>query len=194
MKAEAVVVIPTFHHDRYKLKIIMSTKEHAKCVIIKGFWIQRISIESQYIQKEKVDNINQCYKCFSFNHVTNKCLCTNQLCSICPEEHNFKECPNKNNIAKIKYANCNDNHIAIAKSCPTKKEKIQQLLDEEQQKEQQNLQTETESQPNNPLSVINFLTLNTGNYPSSSHQNQSNTSNAWTNNSILNRQNTIQNQ
>ena len=61
------------------------------------------------------------------------------LCSICAEEHNFSDCSNKNNKTKLKCANCGGKHIAIVKSCPKRKEKMN---DKENEKQQTNLQNQ----------------------------------------------------
>ena len=135
-------------------------------------------VESHNIQKEKVDNVAQCFRCFSFEHVANQCQRNNPLCSICAEEHNFRDCSNKNNKTKLKCANCGGKHIAIAKSCPKRKEKINEKENEKQQTNLQNQQQQ--KQPSNPLSLDNFPALNTVNIPSAQPP-QQNTVMAWAN-------------
>lgn len=64
----------------------------------------------------------QCYKCFKYNHSAK--ICTNkQKCSICSEEHYYKECPKPD---EIKCVNCSGPHLSISKQCPIK---IQKLLE-----------------------------------------------------------------
>ena len=43
----------------------MSTKEQAERVSVTGFVIGGMIVESHLIQKERVDNVAQCYRCFS---------------------------------------------------------------------------------------------------------------------------------
>ena len=135
-------------------------------------------VESHNIQKERVDNVAQCFRCFSFEHVANQCQRDNPLCSICAEEHNFRDCSNKNNKTKLKCVNCGGKHIAIAKSCPKRREKINE---KENEKLQTNLQNQQQQkQPSNPLSQDNFPALNSVNIPSSQPP-QQNTVMAWAN-------------
>ena len=141
-------------------------------------------VESHLMQREKVDNMAQCFRCFSIEHVANQYQRTNPLCSICAEKHNFRDCPNKKNKSKLQCANCGGRHIAIAKSCPKRREKINEKENKEQQTNLQNQQQQ--KQPNNPLSLDNFSALNTR-YNPSSQPPQHNTTIAWTN---TNNQNT----
>ena len=170
----------------------MSTKEQAERINVTGFVIGGMLVESHHIQRERVDNVAQCYRCFSFKHVANQCQRTNPLCSVCAEEHNFRDCSSKNNKTKLKCANCGGKHIAIAKSCPKRKEKINE---KENEKQQTNLQIQQQQkQPSNPLLLDNFPALNTGNNPSSQPP-QQNTVMAWANtNNQNNNINTIHNQ
>ena len=170
----------------------MSTKEQAEIINVTGFVIGGMLVESHHIQRERVDNVAQCYRCFSFKHVANQCQRTNPLCSVCAEEHNFRDCSSKNNKTKLKCANCGGKHIAIAKSCPKRKEKINE---KENEKQQTNLQIQQQQkQPSNPLLLDNFPALNTGNNPSSQPP-QQNTVMAWAKtNNQNNNINTIHNQ
>ena len=88
-RADAIVVINTYNDARFKMKIIMSSKEQAERASITGFKIGGMLVESRNIQKKRVDNVAQCFRCFSFEHVANQCQRDNPLCSICAEEHNF---------------------------------------------------------------------------------------------------------
>jgi hypothetical protein len=64
----------------------------------------------------------QCYKCLDFNHRQDQCQVP-QKCLICSENHDFKQCPNKN---KPKCANCQLPHAAVSKDCGVMKEKTLQ--------------------------------------------------------------------
>ena len=177
-KADTIVVVNTHNEVRFKLKIIMSSKEQAERVSITGFKIGGMLVESHNIQKEKVDNVSQCFRCFSFEHVVNQCQRDHPLCSICAEEHNFRECPNKNDKSKTKCVNCRGQHIAIAKSCPKRKEKINEKENKEPQTNLPNQQQQ--KRPSNPLSQDNFPALNSVNIPSSQPP-QQHTAMAWAN-------------
>ncbi len=77
----------------------------------------------------------QCYKCLDFNHRQDQCQVP-QKCFICSENHDFKQCPNKN---KPKCANCLLPHAAVSKDCGVMKEKtLQKTTIEYQQNLYQN--------------------------------------------------------
>ncbi|CAK1540201.1 unnamed protein product [Leptosia nina] len=67
-----------------------------------------------------VPPLQQCYKCFKFNHHAKICN-GKQRCSICSQEHFYKECPKPNEICCV---NCSGPHLAISKLCPIKMKKI----------------------------------------------------------------------
>lgn len=65
--------------------------------------------------------VKQCLQCLKYGHIAK--FCKNSVkCSICSENHNFKNC----SVDKInaKCINCNGNHIAVSGECPIKKQKI----------------------------------------------------------------------
>ena len=70
----------------------------------------------KYINKEKFETIRQCFKCFKYNHYTNKCSRDTPLCSICSGEHHYKDCPD---TSASKGA-----HIAISHQCPVRKQTL----------------------------------------------------------------------
>lgn len=67
--------------------------------------------------------IKQCLKCMRYNHIAKFCR-NNVVCSICSENHSFKDC--KVDSKNAKCVNCKGNHIAIASVCPLKKQKIEE--------------------------------------------------------------------
>lgn len=67
--------------------------------------------------------VKQCLKCLRYGHIAKFCRNT-EICSICTENHNFKECPADKTNPKC--ANCQGNHVGISSSCPIKKQKIEE--------------------------------------------------------------------
>lgn len=64
--------------------------------------------------------LQQCFKCFKFNHSAKVCN-GKQRCSICSGEHLYKDCDKQNEICCV---NCSGPHLAISKQCPIKIKKI----------------------------------------------------------------------
>lgn len=64
-------------------------------------------------EKFKKDAVMQCYWCQEFNHATCNCNML-EKCLKCSEHRQTKDC---NNINKIPYGNCNDEHHANSKEC-----------------------------------------------------------------------------
>lgn len=69
---------------------------------------------------EYVPPLQQCFKCFKFNHSAKVCN-GKQRCSICSGEHLYKDCDKPNEISCV---NCSGPHLAISKLCPIKIKKI----------------------------------------------------------------------
>lgn len=67
-----------------------------------------------------VPPLQQCFKCFKFNHSAKICN-GKQRCSICSGEHIYTQCDNPN---ELKCANCSGQHLAISKLCPIKMSKL----------------------------------------------------------------------
>ena len=89
--------------------------------IIKGVWLQKTFLEQKYINKEKFETIRQCFKCFKYNHYTNKCSRDTPLCSIFSGEHHYKDCPD---TSARKCINCKGAHIAISRQCLVRKQTL----------------------------------------------------------------------
>ena len=60
-RADAILVIKAHNDARFKLKVTMSTKEQAERVNVTGSMIGGMLVESHNIQRERVDNVAQCY-------------------------------------------------------------------------------------------------------------------------------------
>lgn len=69
---------------------------------------------------EYIPPLQQCFKCFKFNHSAKICN-SKQKCSICGGEHLYKECDKPTEIC---CTNCSGPHLAISKVCPIKMKKI----------------------------------------------------------------------
>lgn len=64
--------------------------------------------------------LQQCYRCFKFNHPAKVCN-GKQRCSICAGEHAYKDCDKPNELCCV---NCSGPHLAISRTCPVKMRKI----------------------------------------------------------------------
>ncbi|RVE43378.1 hypothetical protein evm_011963 [Chilo suppressalis] len=73
-------------------------------------------------ERVPLQTLQQCYRCFKFNHSAKVCN-GKQRCSICSGEHFYKDC-NKPN--ELNCANCSGPHLAISNLCPVKVKKIQE--------------------------------------------------------------------
>ncbi|XP_073943424.1 uncharacterized protein [Choristoneura fumiferana] len=69
-----------------------------------------------------VPPLQQCYRCFKFNHSAKVCN-GKQRCSCCSGEHSYKDCDKPTELCCI---NCGGAHLAISKMCPIKMRKIQE--------------------------------------------------------------------
>lgn len=69
---------------------------------------------------EYVPPLQQCFRCFKFNHSARICN-SKQRCSICGGEHLYKECDKPTEIC---CCNCSGPHLAISRLCPIKLNKI----------------------------------------------------------------------
>ena len=124
-KANFIIIIENKagSHTRDTLKVILENKDQADHLLINGIWLKGMFIKQKFIHKERWSNITQCFKCFSYEHYANACKKTNQICSKCSGEHHFSTCTSTD----IKCVNCEGKHIAIASSCPKRKEAINKL-------------------------------------------------------------------
>ena len=125
IKAEEIKDVTPTDSTKTTLKIILNDKEQVDQALIKGIRLRLVWIHPANITRQREDDIKQCYKCFKYEHYTNQCARTSPICSICSGDHHFRDCPNPN-IKKC--ANCNGNHIAIARGCPTRKKELAQQL------------------------------------------------------------------
>ncbi|CAH0401723.1 unnamed protein product [Chilo suppressalis] len=70
--------------------------------------------------EQYIKPVIQCYKCMGFGHTTKFCK-RNIVCSICSESHSFKDCSNTDKPLCI---TCKGEHVAVARTCPVKQQKI----------------------------------------------------------------------
>lgn len=83
-----------------------------------------IDINSWYFEvRPYTPPVSQCLRCLRFGHIGKFCK-NKQRCSICGEDHHYKECTK--NIVDAKCVHCEGNHIAISPTCPVKKQKNQE--------------------------------------------------------------------
>ena len=155
IQAESVFTLSTYNSYRFTMKITFKNTFHVEKVLVEGIRIKGMWIEPEFIHREKLEEIIQCFRCFDYSHPTNKCKSETAFCSICAETHHFSKCPHKGNKEKTKCKNCNGNHIAIAKSCPKRKEAIQENNSNAHQKQQQQNQQSTTSHTTQQATAIN---------------------------------------
>lgn len=67
-----------------------------------------------------VPPLQQCYRCFKFNHSAKICN-GKQRCSCCSGEHSYKDCDKPDQLCCV---NCGGAHLAISRSCPVKMRKM----------------------------------------------------------------------
>ena len=126
VKATEVVVVtgPNFVHGmRKNLKVTFETLEQTNFAFENGFNIGDFKIDANNIRREDFVEIRQCFRCFAYDHFSNKCAKT-PICSICSQTHSFKTCPNKEHP---KCANCQGPHWAIASACPIRKNEVKKI-------------------------------------------------------------------
>lgn len=95
------------------LSLRLTTPTEATKILNSGLKAFSISISPYELQQEIFVPIIQCKKCYSLDH--RSCLST-QKCSICSEDHFWKQCPNSNETPRC--INCQGSHKAISHICP----------------------------------------------------------------------------
>ena len=110
--------------DRMNLKIVFATPSNANLIFSNGLSIGIMNIEPQHIFKEEYIHLNQCFRCFAFDHVVRDCPAPSPTCSTCSGTHHFKTCTNKN---KILCCLCGGNHIAVSHQCPVRKKVLVEI-------------------------------------------------------------------
>lgn len=69
-----------------------------------------------------VPPVSQCLRCLRYGHIGKYCK-NAQKCSICGENHHYKECTKTSKDAVC--IHCKGNHISISSECPKKKDEIE---------------------------------------------------------------------
>ena len=120
--------IITNHHKHEKarktLKLVLSIPTEVDFALASGFGLYHFKVHPEDISKDSFQYIPQCFRCFSFEHTLEKCKSKAQLCSICSLEHHFQQCPTPHSP---KCLLCSGMHLAVAPSCPVRKQFIANL-------------------------------------------------------------------
>ena len=119
-KAKAITIIkPKYNqsNSRPTIKIIMNSSQDVDEALANGIRMDHSIIKPEWIQRERVINVQQCFICFKFNHLASQCSRKQCLCSICGGDHHFKNCMNPDRPTCI---NCKGDHAAISNNCPEK--------------------------------------------------------------------------
>ena len=99
-------------------KITLATQEMVNLALNNGLQISTHAIYVSQITRAKILGSPQCYKCFSFDHLYQKCT-ANAKCLHCSNEHMYKVCPNKNKSPTC--GNCKSSHKSNSNNCPIEK-------------------------------------------------------------------------
>lgn len=84
-----------------------------------------VDINSWYFEvRPYTPPVSQCLRCLRFGHISKYCK-NAQRCSICGDTHHYKDCIKKSEDAVC--IHCSGNHIAIAASCPVRKQKSEEV-------------------------------------------------------------------
>ena len=105
------------------IKIILEKEDEVEYAMKQGINIYGLYIPPNMIEREEHIFLKQCFKCFSYEHVTNMCH-TNQKCNACGGNHHFNICTNKQNP---KCLQCNGEHFANSIKCPKRKDVLKQI-------------------------------------------------------------------
>ncbi|KAI5634512.1 hypothetical protein NE865_12739 [Phthorimaea operculella] len=84
-----------------------------------------VDINSWYFEvRPYTPPVSQCLRCLRFGHIGKFCK-NAQRCSICGDSHNYKDCVKRPEEAVC--VHCKGKHVAIAKSCPVKIQKAEEI-------------------------------------------------------------------
>ena len=136
----------------HMLKIRLASKQQADKIKNSGIKLFSQIIPSYNINIEEYRPVTQCYRCYKFDHRTNQCKATEDVCSKCAATgHTHKNC----NSSTLKCLNCDGNHAAVSFRCPVKKT------------EQKNQNSPAPQTTTPTISYANAATTNTTPAPSS---------------------------
>ena len=125
LNVKKTYAIPSLLSNKRKLlKITFKTPNHAKEAASKGFGFFNLKVDPDFIKREAFEYVDQCYKCFRFDHITAKCSQNTYSCSKCSGPHHYKQCPNP---TRLKCILCDGNHNAISQTCPVRLAHIHNL-------------------------------------------------------------------
>ena len=123
-----------------KVVIQFENEQDMKIALYSGIYFGRIRIRCESYRT--APQVTQCYKCQGFNHIAKDCK-NAQKCLRCAGAHKSSECPYKDkNSLKLKCSNCNGEHVASSKECPTFRDQVKVQADKakaRQEKLQNNL-------------------------------------------------------
>ncbi|KPJ05494.1 hypothetical protein RR46_00529 [Papilio xuthus] len=77
----------------------------------------------RFLVNQYIPPVKQCYNCLRYGHLAKYCK-NSMKCSICTENHSYKDC----NMTPDKAVciHCKGNHLSISGQCPVKKQKIKE--------------------------------------------------------------------
>ena len=104
------------------LKLIFDTNESVNYVLRQGIKFFSITVSPDQIRKDEYIHLQQCFRCFSFEHVTRECTTNSQKCNICAGNHHYKDCTMP---TRFKCLNCGGLHSSTFVRCPARKRKIE---------------------------------------------------------------------
>lgn len=138
-------------------KITFETVHMADVAFTNGFKIGKIDIEPDFFEYENYVEVQQCFKCFSYEHVSIKCKESQQFCNKCSGPHHYKACDSEN----IQCKNCQESHFSTAPFCSVRKEHINNLKEEKNKAANDQQQTHDAPLPKtNPWEAKSNETIN----------------------------------
>ena len=103
------------------IKVVFEQPEAVDYVMRHGLRLFDILVSPANIHKEDLVQIPQCFRCFSYSHVTRDCPTNVQRCSICSANHHYKECDRPN---QLKCVQCGGAHSSTFVRCPVRKQQV----------------------------------------------------------------------
>ena len=120
------------------MKIICANVRTANDILDKGLVVYNQRFAGRSLERELYFNITPCFKCYKYDHSTNKCQTPEdfKVCSECSKKgHRYNECSSQ----LKKCLNCGQPHKTLAFKCPVRKELVKKKIGELKQKKQEKI-------------------------------------------------------
>ena len=124
VEVEFACVIRSMKSNKRFIKLVLGSPETADNISKKGLRLFNYIVTPETIAQhwqKGLPEIDQCYKCYSFDHKTNQCTAKAIACSICNGPHHYKVCE----IETPCCINCKGSHHSASKECPVRKRRTE---------------------------------------------------------------------